>query len=495
MRLRLREKGLILVMIPVCFQLIFTSTLLNLLSNADKEVRKAAYARDVHSGVNSFINAYQTAAFALVAYSTSKTAAMEKRYDNALTQIDAANASLRRLAAESSRKEKSLAAVSAINDQLRQTLGLVYDSVVESKNVDSLSKAALLSELSINVQRGLDKLRSFAEEEYELNAFDPGAEVRARELVLLWLGVGMLISIIVAFGMSVLFSNDIVSRIGIMVDNAKRLVQKQSLNPSVTGGDEIAFLDDTMHKMAQDLEEAARRKHELMSMVSHDLRSPLTSVGASIELVSQEVIAPLPEPVKNELAVCAGGVSRLVRMINDLLDMDKVEAGKLELLIEYVNLRPILAEACKSLEGICKRKGISTEIECDRIKVKADRDRVLQVIINLLSNAIKYSPAGGTVLLRGAISEGEVRIEVIDQGKGISKENQEKLFKRFEQVDAPAQRQADSTGLGLAICKSLVEMLGGRIGVTSNEGQGCNFWITLPLAPDEQDLSESTFPV
>ncbi len=241
--------------------------------------------------------------------------------------------------------------------------------------------------------------------------------------------------------------------------------------------------EETFFCVAHDITERKqieRMKREFVAIVSHDLRTPLTSIQGFLALLDAGAYGELTEAGVQSLTVADSSITRLIKLINDLLDSERIESGKFELQLSNVSLLEILQESLHAVETFGTQQGVSLEIKSEDLPLVADGDRLIQVLVNLLSNAIKFSPSGSKVVLESAALEDFVEIRVIDEGRGIPAEFLDSVFERFKQVKKSDAKNKSGTGLGLAICKAIVEKHGGSIGVTSQEGKGSTFWFRIP---------------
>lgn len=228
--------------------------------------------------------------------------------------------------------------------------------------------------------------------------------------------------------------------------------------------------------------EAERMKKEFTSTLSHELRTPLTSIIGSLQLINSGVLGDVAQDVSELTEVAERNGQRLLDMINDILDIEKIESGKLTLVREVFPLDGLVREAIVLNKAFGERFKVRFELQPDASpsNVDADRKRLIQVMTNLLSNAAKFSPEGGAVEIAILRENDRVRVCVHDRGPGIPDAFRGRIFGRFAQADSTAARQKGGTGLGLAISKRLVEMMEGSIGFESREGGGTTFWFDLP---------------
>lgn len=238
-----------------------------------------------------------------------------------------------------------------------------------------------------------------------------------------------------------------------------------------------------------------RMKDEFISVVSHELRTPLTSIHGALELLSAGILPLDSERGQHVLSIAADNSTRLVRLVNDILELERLESGKIKLEIQTVLTSELTERARELMEVLAERSQVSLKISDPGLELQVDSDRIIQVLTNLLDNAIKFSEAESEVIL--SVNIGLVSIEspgqprqalfrVKDQGRGIPATQLEHIFERFQQVDASDSRRKGGTGLGLAICRSIVHQHGGRIWVESHPGQGSCFFFTIPLKYDIQ---------
>lgn len=227
-----------------------------------------------------------------------------------------------------------------------------------------------------------------------------------------------------------------------------------------------------------------RLKSEFVAVVSHETRTPLTSVKGALELLFDERYFKNNEQQIKLLTIAHANAERMLLLINDILDFSKLEAAALPMTIERQSLDPVVRQAAHNLRMLIEERRIQLDLDLpdDLPDALIDPHRIAQVLTNLLSNAIKFSPPGGRIEVSARVAGRAVRVQVRDHGEGIAPKDVPKLFRKFQQIDSGATRKVGGTGLGLVICKGIVEQHGGQVGVETEPGKGSTFWFTLPIA-------------
>ena len=268
----------------------------------------------------------------------------------------------------------------------------------------------------------------------------------------------------------------------------------QSLADQVAVAIDNARSYELSQQLIQDLREVDQLKSQFLANMSHELRTPLNSIIGFSRVILKGIDGPVSEMQQQDLTAIYNSGQHLLGLINDVLDLARIEAGKMELNFEEVHLAEMTTSVMSTAKGLIKEKPIQLlqRIPADMPAVRGDTMRVRQVLLNLISNASKFTDEGSitveTRVQKGPTGKMEALINVIDTGPGISEEDQEKLFKAFSQVDGSATRKSGGSGLGLSICANLVQLHNGLIGVHSENGKGSTFWFTLPLyhQPEEE---------
>ncbi|MHB8646972.1 MAG: response regulator [Thermomicrobiales bacterium] len=276
------------------------------------------------------------------------------------------------------------------------------------------------------------------------------------------------------------FLTQLGQQLGIALQNLDQYTNLQTLSS------QLQARQAEIETKNQDLERADQMKSEFLANMSHELRTPLNAIIGFSELLQEQFYGPLNTEQDEYLTNIRTAGEHLLGLINDILDLSKIEAGRMELDLEALDLPHILASSITIIKEKAHNHGVRVSVETgDTGTIAADARKLKQIIFNLLSNAVKFTPSGGSVNLTAHTDGAMVEIAVADTGAGISAEDQQKLFREFTQVDGSLSRRHEGTGLGLALTKRLVELHGGTIGVQSALGEGSTFTVRMPITSAE----------
>lgn len=489
--LRLFHKALVLVIVPVVCSWIFAVVLFHQLNLAEQEAYREGHSKAITAECNSIVPLFYNAGTSLFGWVHTKQTRFFDNYKQATRDIRSHVATLELLCASEAGERLRMDRISQlVNEELD-----LLDKAALASRANSLSFGANMRLLRKNFEASstemLSELKEFAEAENAVAASVPGAEERAHATIIFLLVSFMVASSLVAFALAVFFNRSTVARLQILMQNTSRLTHRQPLLPNVSGSDEIAHLDSVMHDTATALEEAARRKEELTSMVSHDLRTPLMNIQSVLTMMHSGVYGVLTERATDAAKRAELNAGQLIRLINDLLDIDKLEAGKLPIVLEKIRLAEVFDRTRENVVHFSTDHQVGLDFQPSESTLVADADRLIQVLTNLVSNAVKFSPAHSTVTISAVAIDDFVEVSVLDQGRGIPEDFLPRLFSRFEQVSRDDSMQGRGTGLGLSIAKAIVESHQGTIGVESGLGRGSRFYFRLPAnLPDELPVTQ-----
>ena len=250
------------------------------------------------------------------------------------------------------------------------------------------------------------------------------------------------------------------------------------------------MLDMTEQKRVEQM------KSQFVSTVSHELRTPLTSISGALAIVNSGSLGEVPAPMRKMLEIAETNSQRLNHLINDLLDMEKLAAGKMKFELRTCSLKELIDEALSANQAYAQSRGVNLVSHgCHDILVRVDSMRLHQVLNNYLSNAIKFSPQGSQVVIDVATDQDTVRVSVTDQGEGIPAEFRDQVFAKFAQADGSDKRKQEGTGLGLAISRELMAQMDGCVGFDSEPPNGATFWLSLPIEAQAEAQAEATAQV
>jgi signal transduction histidine kinase len=481
----LAQQAFILISVPLVFELIFVGSLSLLLYQADYQTKRETQAKLIIAQCGSLSRTCLRVGQEVSNLRKQDIVSIRHELERDLARAEEEIDVLGNLVYEQE-KNKHSQAVSLMKQTCCEGVQLLREALQNGQLQDSKAPPGAPSRLKARmmIMQLLGNLARFSERQKELSNISLVRAFRSRELVNIFLVAGVVSSIILAIVLAIFFNRSTASRFRVLVDNTKKLGQGEQLGPEISGNDELAQLDKVFHQTALALREAQRSRQELMQMASHDLRSPLTSIEAGLTLLGEGVRGPLPQPalaLVQELDRC---VLRLISMINDLLDMEKLQAGMFEIKPDWYLASELFCEAREAVKSLAESHKIEIVIKDKGEKVFADKERLIQVLVNLLGNAIKFSPEETSVYLSCVENEKWLEISVQDEGTGVSPDDEAKIFRAFAQ--GKNQSCLQGSGLGLSIARAIVEAHGGSIG-HENTSSGARFWLRLPCLEQPQD--------
>jgi signal transduction histidine kinase len=487
LNLKISNIGTLLVSVPLAFQLLFLSTLGFLLHQSDAEVQRAQRSKTIVAQANTLMVQIMRKLGCLQQSRNGSTSPTEAQHwrtesEDADKLIKANIADLENLLASNQRQiellrdaEKLFAASTSLIERLSEPefMDLRLEGRMQSYSANK--------QLNNCFYRMLADINSIVAEEKKVELQSPELQKRNTQFIELVLVLSVVFNIFLALLLAKYFGSFITRRLQVLTDNTRRIMEGGTLKPPLKGDDEISQVDQVFHQMADKLKEVERMKKEFVAMVSHDLRTPLTSIQALLTLLETGVLVELPDKARNRIEGGQSEITRLISLVNELLDIERMEGGKLDLEFNLAPLSKIIARSVQSVNSLSESRRIGISYPETDEQLYVDEDRIVQVIVNILSNAIKFSPDDSRISITMSGDKDKVLIKITDQGRGIPLEHRASIFNRFQQVELGDNRRG--TGLGLAICKTIIEQHGGTIGVESAMGRGSTFWFTLPRNP------------
>ncbi len=485
MKLSLPQKALILVAVPLVFELGFVGGLWVLLDQAEKERVREAHARDVSAHLSTLTRLLLERETGIVVKHLSENNPQFKTgFEDITAKIQEQYRILKDICKDNDRERAQMEDFG----KLRTTLDMHFNKAryyMESdQKVLALKEWVLLQKCIGEVHNTVVKL---VDEQEVIQQQRKAVLSQYRAQINTILIVGVLLNIFIAVGLAISFNRGTTKRLKVLMDNTYRLAVGVPLHEPLSGEDEIGLIDSTFHQMAEALSEAEQErahveqlKQEFVQMVSHDLRAPVSSLQMFHSILAKGDFGELDEDGKKHLAAAEENTERMFTLVSDLLEMEKLESGTIRLDRRPIEVETVIEPAVIAVQGAAKKRRVDVDVMSNNNpKIYGDRERLIQVAVNLITNAIKFSPVDSSVLISVKEHPNQIEIRISDQGEGIAPELQAEIFERFKQSGSKEQ-QSKGAGLGLAIARSLVELHEGRIGVESEVGKGSTFWFRVP---------------
>ncbi|MGD9679658.1 MAG: ATP-binding protein [Candidatus Obscuribacterales bacterium] len=593
MSLKLSQKFLIVVTVPVIFEIALVGVLLGLRNQAEAQREKEAHAKQLVAHINSILALHMQRSSLLILSHANPSPSVEKRILRCARTMQQEARAIERLASQDAEEEAIWKRILDLISKLDKGFSTAKESY-DKGDRDAAAMAWMEHQTFMDdlfqVTDDLARIqkRSMGEQHDQIQTMD--------QLIFSVLLLSIILSVLVAFGLTAYFNASTARRFYMLTENAALLEHGEEPVHTLEGGDELADLDATFHHLHDSLQLLRRRiravienasevictvgedftvedinpavkqlwgldpesvigtrlvdlcdeadrdrfvgeffeavqkeedrrveagmrkadgslsatswsiswsatdrafycviydmtekkriermKQDFIAMVSHDLKTPLTAVLLTHEYLEHKLQDSVSDIGMKKLKTANSNINRLMGLVNNILDMERLESGRMEVSPSMAKVCDTVEEAIGSVAGIAQSKQVEIVSEVDgRIEAYIDSNRIVQVLVNLLGNALKFSPGQSRITIAAVEGDDFVRVEVKDQGPGIPQDKLDLVFERFKQADRDDETVRKGTGLGLTICKWIVESHGGSIGVTSEPGKGSTFWFTVP---------------
>lgn len=444
-------------MLPLLCEFLFVAVLFSLLKLSDIDLARVEKAKETQTTCG-------LALFQVYKLGVASLSASFKHDDSSALIIKDAEAQLPGLL-EKLRNECKDDAVALHNSEVAavmvtRLLDLLNTKVMPEPSpihyLDNATKLGFLAQRIVTELAGISQMQSNISSHLNTRA-------DWHSMIFGALLLGLLISVVISLLVMRYVHADLLRRISVVTDNTTRIASGTQLNESVPGSDEIAQLDRFIHETNQALRQAETQRREVMSMLAHDMRAPLTSLALLLDGMAEGRYDADAVGRREKVKKFLPELERVNRMIDDLLTIEKLNAGKLRLLKEKFLVSDLFKEVTETLALDADLKNVRLEKECSSTaELFADKYQLKRVLVNLCENAIKHTPKGCTVSMKATFNEKDMLVEILDEGPGFPQNDIDRLFETYEQ-----REEADSLkgfGLGLAICKAIIDMHQGKIG-------------------------------
>ncbi len=480
---RILHKGLILLFVPLLFEVCVAAFLIYLQHYYGEAVKAEALRKQIVFHINEFwyhnINMTTT--------NVAKIMFPEHQVDwSTAHKVGREYELLSTLLAEDPQQVKQLTEIMNCHYRNRETCrelsagaggspGQLGQILALKRNLNTCKRL-----LAANIDVG-NLIRSFRQHELQESVKAAG-KVR----FIAWLIQGVLIgavigSTVIAYILFHYFMRGIHRGVQALIQNIKRFKSGQALLPAIEGSDELALVNARFHAMADEVAAAQKIKQAFITTISGEFRLPITSTKEFLGTVAKDSGGIVSDRAKDRAGKAELSMERLLGLINDLLALQGPGISRMEVQPRQCSLAPVIQSSIDSVSAFADKNGVRIESQDTELGAFADPDRIVQVLVNLLSNAIKFSSAGSSVIVSATALDSQVEIRVEDKGRGVPADLREAIFERFQQVATTDATEKGGTGLGLPICKEIVELHAGKIGVESEAGKGSTFWFRLPV--------------
>lgn len=491
-------KGMLIVCVPLVFELFFFFVLNAQIAQLESEVARESHAKKVLQLVGRMTElVYEVVAGATqLAGGQFVESDFRKTVNEVMKFVPVYRTQLKELIKDHPQDLEAFRPIDACYERALKLFSRVTDKMeqgVEPRQaLFEVSEFRSERETLITAYSG--SLKKFIASYRDIEKKSPRTQNRLRAQQKAVMLSGLVSNIIIAIFLVLYLARSITDRLQVVTENTILFARRQPLHPPIAGSDEIAQLDKVFHSMADELAEAGRQKQELISVVAHDIRSPLTAILGNLALFNLGKMGDVPEQAKPKMQATEANVRKLITLISDLLEFDRLESASVLMEKQAILLEDLIDAAFQSLESMASEKGLELDMKVPDgdIKVCADRERIVQVMVCLLTNLINFGQEGKKILATVSVHDAEVEICFEDSQRQIPTELYDFAFERYRGDKAKDVRSFFGAGLALPLCKLIIEYHGGKIGVRSGNSGGTAFWISLESFKEEAPAQEAS---
>lgn len=483
MKFKLLHGGLALIGVTLLLQFAYLGCLTSFLDQADRQIAVASRPFVFAARASETMKLFYKCSSILFAIGYSKDRRFEGIYEQTVASLKKQSVALADFVEATPGTSKDL------TDEVRKLGETAISSLDDTKallketrtGVKILETQRILGNAVTIFERYFNRLTKAIATDARSRELQVRAETSSRNAIKVLIVAGFLLNVALPLAALVFWIRGVTSRLDILSANARLLEKGKPLLQARGGQDEIADLERTFHEASDKLRHSEELKRQFTTLLSQELKQPLGVIYEALTSAEAGGMQQLNHQGRVRFKRAALSSKRLLSIINDLVDLYDVEAGKFSVSIRNSSMRDIFQLAVDEISPLANERNVSIDTACGIDGVDCDPDRLTQVIINFLSNAVKYSPSGTTIALESKLLDEFVEVRVTDQGQGIPAEFLSKLFSRYEQ----SSTAVGGTGLGLFICKSIVEQHNGTIGAENSAQGGASFWLRIPTKASE----------
>lgn len=476
MKLSIAGKGIILVTVPLIFEIAFVYTLVNALNQAEAQTDRQLRSQEIVEKSTILLRQIVSMGLYTIVFQSDRQARLsngEQSITGTFKQLDELVKDDRVLRPTYKEVKRSSRKMYEMFEQ--------FSAQDVGRLMSDMSNTSLFIDVDANLRQINASVRTFsavaASDEFIHPEGRPSFLAENLKWVLL---TGVLSNLAITIALALNFTKSISSKLSKLAENTRLVSRGLDPLPLLGGGDELSQLDLVIHRLSEQLKAADKQRQLLASMLRVRLQQPLVHSVASLRLLQESATGELNKNGNEWLKTGAKNIERLIGLLDDLLQLENVDKGFVELDMKALTSEELIKNSLDSVQSLLDKKHINVQCSNELIHFDGDKNRLTQVLVNFLSNAIKFSPANSTLTISCQMRNGQLEVRVKDEGSGVPKELQGKIFERYEQTERKDATAHGGAGLGLNICAIIVRSHGGKIGVDSEPGQGSEFWFTLP---------------